>query len=139
MKKSIVYSIWAALYCICVGLGFVKEPAGFGKFLLAATGLIFFLPPFYLMWLALKEKSHRTLLALRLISGCALACSTVLLVLNFLSVYFSARTGLVLYVLLVMFSAPMVCGQYWALSLFLWACLLILSLRRSEKSSPAQR
>lgn len=130
MKKSVVYGLWAVVYCICVGLGFVSEPEGLGKVLLVLSGLICFLPPFYLAWRAWKEKCRRTMLVLRLVSGGVLAASLILLVLNFLSVYFSARTGLVLYVLLVMFTAPMICIQYWALSLFLWACILMVSLKK---------
>ena len=125
MKKSYIYAIWAVLYCICVGLGFVPDPAGFGKVLLVLSSLIFFLPPFYLLWQARKEKSRKTILVLRLLSGSVLLLSLVLIILNFMSVNWSAQTGLVMYVLLVMFSAPMVCGQYWALSLFLWACVLM--------------
>ena len=130
MKKSMIYGIWAVLYCICVGLGFVSEPAGLGKALLVATALIFFLPPFYLFFTAKKEKDRKTVLVLRLISISVLALSLVFLVLNFLSVYFSAETGLVLHVLLVMFSTPMLCGQFWAMSLFLWAILMILSFQK---------
>lgn len=136
MKKSVIYIIWAALYCICVGLGFVENPQGMGKALLAATSFIFFLPPYYLMWLAKKENSRKTIVVLRLISGSVLILSVILLALNVMSVNFSSHTGLVLYVLLVMFSAPMVCGQYWFISLFLWASLLMLSLQRK---SPYQR
>lgn len=136
MKKSILYVLWAVLYCLCVGFGFVPDPAGFGKFLLVVLSLLFFLPPFYLLFLAKKENSRKTILALRLISLCVLILTLILLVLNFLSVYFSSQTGLVLYVLLVMFSAPMVCGQYWVLSLFLWACVLVITL---QKPRPDQR
>ena len=136
MKKSYVYGIWALLYCICVGLGFVSDPQGAGKALLVATGFIFFLPPFYLAWRAGKENSRKDLLILRLISGGILLFSLCLLVLNLLSVNFSAHTGLVLYVMLVMFSAPMFCIQHWALGLFLWACLLMLTLL---KPRPCQR
>ena len=98
--------------------------------MIVATALIFFLPPFWLLFQARKEKDRKTVLVLRLISAGTLILSLIFLVLNFLSVYFSAQTGLVLYVLLVMFSAPMTCGQYWAMSLFLWACLLILSFQK---------
>jgi len=129
MKKTVVYVLWGVLYCLCVGLGFVQNPVGLGKALLVITSLIFFLPPFYLIWRSKKENDRRTQLVLRCISGGALALSVVLLVLNFLSVYFSAHTGLVLYVLLVMFSAPMVCSQYWFLSLFLWASILMITLQ----------
>ena len=136
MKKSVIYALWGILYAICVGLGFVKNAEGYGKVLLILSALICFLPPFYLVFRAKKESSRKDLLALRLINGGVLALSLILLVLNFLSVYFSARTGLVLYVMLVMFSAPMACGQYWFMSLFLWACLLMLT--RPGKT-PCQR
>jgi hypothetical protein len=47
----------------------------------------------------------------------------------------------VLYVLLAMFTAPMICGQSWVLSLFLWACLLMLSLpeKKSKKKSSCRK
>ena len=133
MKKSIVYAIWGVLYCICVGLGFVPDPAGFGKVLLVLTSLIFFLPPAYLLWQAEKENNRKTVLVLRLLSGGVLLLSLVLIILNFMSVNWSAQTGLVVYVLLVMFTAPMACGQYWALSLFLWACILMITLRGQNR------
>jgi len=130
MEKRVVYGIWAFFYCLCVGLGFVPNPEGFDKAMMVTISILFFLPPFYLAWQAWKQRCRKTMLALRLISGGILACSLLLLVLNFLSVYFSAQAGLVLYVLLVMFTAPMACCQYWALSLFLWACVLMISIKK---------
>ena len=135
MKKSILYIIWGVLYGLCVGLGFVKNPTGAGKACLVILGILFFVPPFYLAFQAKKEQSRKTLLALRLVSIGVLTLSLILLVLNFLSVYFSAKAGLTLYVLLVMFSAPMVCVQYWFLGLFLWASLLMVTL---PKKHPCQ-
>ena len=128
MKKSYVYIAWGLLYAVCVGLSFVAPEDAVEKALLILTGLIFFLPPAYLLWRAKKENCRKTLLVLRLISGGVLVCSTLLLMLNFLSVYWSTRTGLVLYVLLTMFSPPIACIQSWALGLFLWACILMVSL-----------
>ncbi len=126
MKKSVLYGLWAAVYCLCVGLGFIEEARGFGKFMLVLTGLLFFVPPAILVWQARKEKDRRTLKILRLVSLLVLVLALVLLVMNLLSVNLSSHAGLVLYVLLVMFTAPMVCIRYWALGLFLWACLLIV-------------
>jgi len=139
MKKKVAFIIWAVLYALCVALGFVPEAFGFGKVLLILTSLIFFLPGFYLVYLAKKENCRKTMLALRLVSGSILALSVILLALNFLSVYFSAQTGLVLYVLLVMFTAPMVCSQVWVLSLFLWACLLMMTLPDFKKNCACQK
>ena len=135
-KKTAIYILWAVLYCLCVGLGFVNNPTGVGKALLVALSIGFFAPPFYLVFRARKEESRKTLLALRLVSMGVLLLSMILLVLNFLSVYFSAHTGLVFYVLLVMFAPPMVCGQNWFLSLFLWACLWMLT---RQKKCPCQK
>lgn len=128
MKKSVFYIAWGALYCLCVGFGFLSEPRGIGKALLVLLSLLFFLPPYLLLWQAKKATDRKTLLVLRSVSSCILALTLLLLVLNLLSVYVSPEAGLTLHVLLVMFSAPMVCGQYWVLSLFLWALLLMLTL-----------
>ena len=136
MKKPVIYTIWGILYFVCVGLSFVGSATTAGKILPALIGLAFFVPPFYLLWQARKEDNRKTIRALRLLSIVILALSLVLLALNFLSVYFSAYTGLVLYVLLVMFTPPLACTQSWALSLFLWACILMLSL---QKTHPDQR
>ena len=132
MKKSVLYTIWAVLYCACVGFGFVSEPTAGEQIFLVALAMGFFVPPFLLAMEARKEENRKTILVLRLISGGVLLLSVILLALNFLSVYFSAHTGLVLHVLLVMFTAPMVCGQYWFLSLFLWACLLMITLQNPD-------
>ena len=136
MKKSVRYIVWGILYCACVGLGFINAPQGLVKVLLVAVSVGFFVLPFSLAFRAIKEKDRKTLKVLRLVSVCELALALILLVLNFLSVYFSAHTGLVFYVLLVMFTAPMVCGQNWFLSLFLWACLWMLT---RQKKCPCQK
>lgn len=136
MKKIVLYIVWAVLYAVCVGLGFVSSPTAGEKAMLVAIGLGCFVPPYWLYFLGRKETSRKTNLILRLVSAGVLTLTLVLLILNFLSVYVSAEAGLVLYVLLVMFSAPMMCGQYWAVSLFLWACLLFLTL---QKPRPDQK
>ncbi len=136
MKKIVLTIVWAALYAVCVGLGFVSNPTAGEKAVLVALSIGFFVPPYWLYFLGRKEESRKTHLILRLISAIILILTLILLIGNFLSVYFSTEVGLVLYVLLVMFSAPMMCGQYWALSLFLWACLLFLTL---QKPRPDQR
>ena len=128
MKRKNLYIVWIVLFALCAGLGFIQNAAGFGKFLLVLTGIGFFVPPFCLAIAGRKEKDRRALKTLRLISMLSLGVTLVLLVLNFLSVYFSAQAGLWLYVLLTMFSAPMACCQYWVLSLFLWACLMVSSV-----------
>ena len=132
MKKQNAYKAWAALYTLCVGFGFVSKPDAFGKVLLVALSLLCFVPPFCLAIRARKEENRKTLKVLRLVSILSLSLTLVFLVLNFLSVNFSVEAGLWLYVLLVMVSAPMMCAQYWVISLFLWACLLFATIQRSR-------
>ena len=136
MKKKILYIVWAVLYCVCVGLGFVQNPTPGEKVFLIALSIGFFVPAFWLYGLAQKENSRKTILVLRLISVSILALTVLFLILTFLSVNFSDRAGMVLGVLLTMFSAPMVCSHIWVLPLFLWAVLLMLTL---QKPRPCQR
>ena len=135
-KNTILYIVWAVLYCACVGFSFVGDPTAGEKAFLLIFSIAFFVPPFMLVFRARKEESRKTLLALRLVSLGVLVLTVVFLVLNILSVNMSSQAGLVLYVLLAMFSAPMLCAQYWFVSLFLWACLLMLTL---QKPCPCQK
>ena len=130
MKKKILSIVWAVLYALCVGLGFVTEPTAGEKAFLIALSIGFFVPPYWLYFLARKENNRKTILVLRLISIGILALTVLFLILTFLSVNFSEQAGLVLGVLLTMFSAPMVCSQVWVLPLFLWATLMMLTFQR---------
>ena len=133
MKKTVLYILWGCLYALCVGLGTVEDPEGLGKVLFVLTSLIFFLPPAVLLYTAKKQGEKKTLLVLRVISILSLSMTLTLLVLNFLSVGASAKIGQRLYELLNLVSAPMLCSQYWVLSLFLWACLLWTSIGMRKK------
>ena len=104
MKKSIIYTGWGVLYCLCVGFSFIPNPQGAGKALLVMVSLLFFVPPFVLLFLAKKENSRKSLSVLRLLSICGLGLALIPLVLNFLWVDFSADTGRLLYVALVVFT-----------------------------------
>ena len=129
MKEKILYAIWASLYILCVGLGTVENAAGLGKALLIASAVIFFLPGGALLYHGLQTGNKKVLQRLRLVCLTSLVLTLILIVANLMSVSASAKTGKVLYDLLQLFSAPMLCGQYWALSLFLWACLLFSCLK----------
>lgn len=133
MNKKTICKAWAVLYVLSAALGFASPEGGFGKTLLILLGLAFFAPPFYLVGKAKQEENGKTLKAVRIISICSLALTLVFLVLNFVSVYASADVGFWLYVILVLVSAPMTCLQYWAVSLFLWACLLFFTVIARKK------
>lgn len=133
MKNKVLFVLWGCLYALCVGLGTVENPAGFGRVLLVLTSLIFFVPPGYLLYDGVKNGRRKRVLAIRVIAIVSLSLTLLLLVVNFLSVNAGAQTGRRVYELLNLVSAPMICGQYWAVSLFLWACLLWGSFAKAKK------
>ena len=134
MKNKILYGLWGCLYILCVGLGTVDDPQGFGKVLLILTSLIFFLPPAVLMHDAIKTENKKTKGILRGISLVSLCATVVILVVNFLSASAHTSVGDRLYEVLNLVSAPMLCSQYWIISLFLWACLLWSSFSKKKVS-----
>ena len=124
MNRTSFYTVWAGFFILCAGLGFIPEPAGFTKFLLIGLTLGFFaVPGWFLTWLDKRnDKLH-----IRIVRNLALASLSMtigLILLNFVSFMASEAVGNLLHILLIIVSAPMICGQYWVLSLFLWACLL---------------
>lgn len=129
MQKRQLYFCWAGLFILTALLGFITEPNGFVKALLVLCALAFFVPPAVL----LKQGDVQDVRLVRNLSIASLVTTAVMLVLNVMSVLASEAVGTGLYALLVLLSAPMVCSQYWALSLFLWACLLMVSLKMLKK------
>ena len=125
MNKKNLYYIWAGLFILTALLGFITEPNGLLKALMVMAAVGFFVPPALL----LKQGDFQDIKLVRNLSLVSLITTTVLLVLNVMSVLASEAVGTGLYALLILLSAPMVCSQYWALSMFLWACLLMVSLK----------
>jgi hypothetical protein len=129
MNKKNLYYIWAGLFILTALLGFITEPNGLLKALMVMAAVGFFVPPALL----LKQGDFQDIKLVRNLSLVSLITTTVLLVLNVMSVLASEAVGTGLYALLILLSAPMVCSQYWALSMFLWACLLMVSLKLLKK------
>ena len=125
MNHKRLYFVWGGLFILCGLLGFIPEPAGLGKWLLVALSVGFFVPGWVLLYRG-KRKLIRNLSLLSLL------VTLLLLVLNFMSGRASEAAGDFLYGLLVFLSAPMVCSQYWIISLFLWACLLMSGLKSKK-------
>ena len=126
MNQKTLYYSWGGMYIVTALLGFITEPNGLTKALMVMAALAFFIPPALL----LKQANTQDIKLVRNLSIASLSTTAVLLVLNVMSVLASEAVGTGLYALLVFLSAPMVCSQYWALSLFLWACLLMVSLKK---------
>ena len=129
MEKKHLYYFWAGLFILTALLGFITEPNGLWKALMVMAAVAFFIPPALL----LKQGDIQDIKLIRNLSLASLVTTAVLLVLNVMSVLASEAVGTGLYALLILLSAPMVCSQYWALSLFFWACLLMVSLKLLKK------
>lgn len=132
MTRKTVFAVWGGLYILCAGLGFIPGTSGEVQpgvqGILTALSVLFFLPPMYLAHNAKKMDDRDTLRLLRNISALSLGVTLVLLVLNLLSALASTWVGDLLHIILILVSAPMVCSGYWAASLFLWACLLMVCI-----------
>lgn len=135
MKNRTLYYLWAGLFALCAGLGFIPQPEGLGKALLVLCAALFFVPPIMLAWRAVKAGDLPQLRLLRKLSAASLGATFLVLVLNFLCAAAPQWLGDLLYGLLVVVSSPMVCSRFWALSLFAWACLLFFCISRLKKSA----
>ena len=129
MNKKLLYMLWAGLFVLCAGLGFIPEPEGPFKIALSIISLVFFVPP---AWLLYRGDMSDAKLVCNL-SALSLGLTLILLVLNFLTALQSDFLGQVLHYTLVIVSSPMICSGHWAMSLFLWACLLIASRKQTKR------
>ena len=133
MNKKTVFALWGGLFLLCAGLGFITEPNGLLKALMVMLSVGFFVPGFALLRLSAKAGDLHTLQLIRNLSSLSLIITVVLLIANFMSVLGSEALGNILYYILIIVSSPMVCSQYWAVSLFLWACLMIAAATALKK------
>lgn len=133
MNKKLLCALWAGLFILCAALGFIPEPEGILRTLLTVLSLLFFLPPALLLWNAVKTQDPDTAKLIRNLSGLSLGLTLVLLVLNFLTAFSSEILGQILHYILIIVTSPMICSGHWAMSLFLWACLLMASLRQLRR------
>ena len=133
MNKKSLFTAWAALFILCAALGFIHRPEGTLKVLFLIPALLFFLPPVLILWSARSGRDLPTLRLMRNLSGLSLLITLILIVLNIMSVQWPAASGDFLNTVLIIVSSPMICSGQWALSLFLWACLLMGSLSSLRK------
>ena len=133
MKFKNVWLSWLYLFVLCAVLGFIPQATGFFKVLFVLIAVGFFVPGFVLLVKADHRDDVRTIGLVRNIAIVALIVTTVLIMLNFMSATMSKAWGDVLYVMLVVFASPLVAGQYWVLTLFGWACLMIYGITLLKK------
>ena len=129
MKPKTLFILWGGLFVLCAALGFVNTESVAAQVLMTALSIVFFIPAALLLRKC-KESGNRSIaLLVRNFSAASLLLTAVLLIANFLSVLAPAWLGNALHIMLVIVSAPMICSDYWVLSLFLWACLMIYAIK----------
>ena len=133
MKNKSLLAIWGIFYIICAGLGFIPEPEGAVRIFLTAISVLFFVPPAILLFDAFSAGDEKTIRLIRLLSALSLALTLLLLAANFLAALGASWLGTLLHILLVIGTAPMLCSNYWVLSLFLWAVLLVASCQKRKE------
>ena len=133
MNRNVLFTLWGCLFILCAGLGFIPEPEGAVRFFLTVLSLAFFLPPALILLDSAKKQDTAAIALIRHLSALSLGLTAILLILNFLTVLGSDALGLILHYVLIIVSSPMICSGHWAMSLFLWACLLMASLRKPKR------
>lgn len=130
MKKSTLLLLWGICYIICAGLGFIPEPQGIVRAMLFLASLLFFLPPAVLLHHGRTQGDRQAVLLVRGMSAASLGLTVIGLCANILSALSTGSLGNALHILLGIVSAPMFCSNFWAVPLFLWAVLLIVSFQK---------
>ena len=129
MKSKTLFILWGGLFVLCAALGFVNTESVAAQVLMTTLSIAFFIPGTLLLRKC-KESGNRSIaLLVRNFSAASLLLTAALLIANFLSVLAPAWLGNMLHIILVIVSAPMICSGYWALSMFLWACLMICAIK----------
>jgi len=134
MTKQMKLSLaWIAMYVVCTVFGFIFPTNDLLLVVEIALALGFFVPPALLLHYAIVTEQKKTVLILQNICLASLGLTLALLVLNFVSILLPGDVGTALYYILIFISTPMICSQYWLLSLFCWACLLMVCLQEQRK------
>ena len=133
MTNQRIAMIWGFLYGVCAALGFFPNPTGAFAGLMIVLSVAFFIPPAVLVYRGVKAKDYVLLKKIQYISLIWLGLTTLMLCLNFLSVEASEAAGIVLYWMLILVSAPMICSGTWIVPIFLWACLLTVCLQHRQR------
>lgn len=136
MNKKSLFILWALLFALCAIFGLIGQPGIAMKILGILCSLGFFAVGGIILLQAKMAKDRATICLIRNLSLASLVTTSILLVANFLSVFASETFGNILHYMLIMVSSPMTCAPSWAASLFLWACLMVVSQNLLKSKTP---
>lgn len=136
MKTNQLYLYWLYLFIFCAAMGFIQERNPLVTALLMLLTLAFFVPGALLLYHAIREGDRKHLRNVLIISACSLGVTMLLFIANTLTVLAPDNDllGRILYAVLVVFSAPMMCAPYQSISMFLWACLMFTAISHWKKT-----
>ena len=130
MKKKLWLLLWAELFVLCAVLGFFPEGAGWLRLVKQAAAVLFFVPPVVLLVLARQKGDDALRRLIRNLAALSLGLTAAMMALAFGTAVGSEALGNIVHGILTIISAPMICSEHWAASLFGWACLLAAALKR---------
>lgn len=134
MKKKILYIIWGCMAVLCIGLGTLETTDLLIQIPLTLLAVMFFVPGWFLLYDAFADGDRKEVLRLRIISIASLTLTVIFLIAFILTAAVGLPAADILYDILILVSCPMICGQYWLISLFLWSCLLSATfLKKGQK------
>ena len=133
MKQKLIYLLWLFLYIICVGLGTIYADILVLQLFQGLFALLFFVPPVLLVLEGLREGQKKYLVQIRTISIISLALTLIFMIANIAAVYATESVGNTLNQIYILVAAPMHCLPYGFISIFLWACLVMLTFPRLWK------
>ena len=135
MKKfsyKALYIAWAVMFAVTAVLGLlfpaVESPAG--RWALALTAAVFFLPPWLILTKARQKNARFHIRLLRWLCIASLVLTAGLLIMNLRSAGLGNMLGTAMNAALTVVSAPMVCSNLFVLPIFLWGCLLADTFRK---------
>ena len=133
MTRKLLFALWGILFSLCAGLGFIPEPEDIMASVMTFLAVASFLPPWALLYRAGKIGNTADSMLIRNLSALSLGLTMVVLILNFFTAFATETLGQILHYILIIVSSPMICSGHWALSLFLWACLLMASMKQLKR------
>ena len=123
-KVAIAYGVWIVFYIVAVLLSLLNEP----NLWIRICSVLFFVPGMVLAFWAAKEKDRKQIKRLRIICITSLVLTTVMLVVSFLTVNAAPQTTRIINSIFIIVSEPLWISPSWVLSMFLWACILMITI-----------